>query len=60
MAKRYYRELSDDVRKKISDSMKEFHSKRTIDSKRATSEKQSASMLHYWSGIRSKKNEANE
>ena len=54
MAKRYYRELSDETKKKISDGMKDFHSNRTIDSKRSSAKKQSASMQRYWQSIPNK------
>ena len=61
MAQRIYRELSDPVKKSISDAMKEFHSKRTIDSKLKTAQKQSDSLKRYWSNIRSREeNEDNQ
>jgi hypothetical protein len=54
MARRCYRELSDETKKKISDGMKDFHSHRTIDSKRSSARKQSASMQRYWLSIPNK------
>lgn len=51
MAQRIYREHNKDSIKKISDSMKEYHANRDIDSKRATAEKQSDSMKRYWARI---------
>ena len=51
MAKRIYRELSDEVRKKISDSMIIYHKNQNIEDKRRINKKKSSSMQHYWSGI---------
>ena len=51
MGQRFYREHKTETIKKISDSMKDFHANRSIDDKRATSEKQSMSMKRYWEGI---------
>ena len=55
MAKRYYRELSDDVRKKISDSMKDYHKRMTYDERQRINAKQSESQKRYWAGIPNKK-----
>lgn len=55
MAKRYYRELSDDVRKKISDSMKDFHRRMTYDERQRINAKQSESQKRYWAQIPNKK-----
>jgi len=55
MAKRYYRELSDDVRKKISDSMKDFHRRMTYDERQRINAKQSESQKRYWERIPNKK-----
>ena len=51
MAKRLYRELNDDVKKKISDSMKDFHKRQNIEDKRRVNKLKSASMQHYWNSI---------
>lgn len=51
MAKRIYRELGDDVKKKISDSMKELHKHMTYDKKTALNNKKSDSLKRYWAGI---------
>ena len=55
MAKRIYRELTDDVKKSISDSMKNYHKSMTYDDKQRVNNKRSSSMLRYWAGILSKK-----
>lgn len=51
MAKRLYRELNDNVKKKISDSMKDFHKRQNIEDKRRVNKLKSASMQHYWNSI---------
>lgn len=51
MASRIYRELTDEVKKKISDSMKTYHKNQNIEDKRRINKKKSSSMQHYWSGI---------
>ena len=45
------RELNDDVKKKISDSMKNYHKSMTYDDKQRVNNKRSSSMLRYWAGI---------
>ena len=52
--KRIYRELSDDVKKRISDSMKEYHKNLTFDKRQKINMKQSESQKRYWSTIGSK------
>ena len=52
--KRIYRELSDDVKKKISDSMKDYHKQMTYDERSKINAKQSESQKRYWSTICSK------
>lgn len=47
MAKRIYRELTDEVKKKISDSMKTYHKNQNIEDKRRINKKKSSSMQHY-------------
>lgn len=54
MAKRFYREPSEETIKKISDSMKQYHANRSVGEKQATSAKQSASMKRYWQGVPSR------
>lgn len=51
MAKRIYRELSDSVKKSISDSMKDFHRRMTYDERQRINAKQSESQKRYWAGI---------
>lgn len=58
--KRMYRELNDDVKKKISDSMKNYHKSMNYDDKQRVNNKRSSSMLRYWAGIPSKKKENEE
>ena len=60
MAKRIYRELTDDVKKSISDSMKDYHKRMTYDDKQRVNNKRSSSMIRYWSGVPSKKEENEE
>ncbi|MBR6656301.1 MAG: hypothetical protein IKL20_06855 [Alistipes sp.] len=55
MAKRIYRELTDDVKKSISDSMKDYHKRMTYDERLRINAKQSESQKRYWAGILSKK-----
>lgn len=55
MAKRIYRELSDSVKKSISDSMKDFHRRMTYDERLRINAKQSESQKRYWAGISSRK-----
>lgn len=55
MAKRIYRELTDDVKKSISDSMKDYHKRMTYDERLRINAKQSESQKRYWAGIISKK-----
>ena len=57
---RMYRELNDDVKKKISDSMKNYHKSMTYDDKQRVNNKRSSSMLRYWAGIPHKKEENEE
>lgn len=52
--KRIYRELSDNTKKKISTSMKQYHTNKTAAQSQKTSEKQSQSMKNYWANIPSK------
>ena len=49
--KRIYRELNDDVKKKISDSMKKYHQQMTYDKKTALNNKRSDSLKKYWAKI---------
>ena len=48
---RTQRQLSEDVKAKISQAMKKFHSSRTETQKTRTRELQSQAMLDYWSTI---------
>lgn len=48
---RTQRQLSEDVKAKISQAMKRFHDNRTETAKQKTREKQSQSMMDYWSTI---------
>ena len=52
--KRIYRELSDNTKKKISTSMKQYHTNKTAAQTQRTSERQSQAMKKYWSNIPSK------
>ena len=52
--KRIYGELSDNTKKKISTSMRQFHANKTAAQTQSTSEKQSQAMKKYWSNIPSK------
>ena len=52
--KRIYRELSDNTKKKISTSMKQYHTNKTAAQIQSTAEKQSQAMKRYWSNIPSK------
>lgn len=52
--KRIYRELSDKTKKKISTSMKQYHTNKTAAQTQRTSERQSLAMKKYWSNIPSK------
>ena len=54
MAKRYYRELSDETKKKISDGMKKYHQSMNYDDKQKLAQKQSQSMQRYWQSIPNK------
>ena len=56
---RMYRELSDEIKKKISDSMQQYHKQMTYDEKTRINKLKSASQKRYWEGIPSKKNEQN-
>ena len=58
--KRIYRELNDDVKKKISDSMKKYHQQMTYDKKTAINNKRSDSLKKYWANIQSKQVEREE
>lgn len=51
MATRTYRELPQEVKDKISQSMKQYHSTVSTNKMAATRNKQAASMRHYWSTI---------
>lgn len=51
MTRRIYRELSNEIRQKISDGMKRHHQEMSIDTKRATNKKRSESQKRYWSSI---------
>ena len=55
MAKRIYRELTDDVKKSISDSMQNYHHKLTDSEKEKINRKKSESLKRYWAGIPNKK-----
>ena len=54
---RMYRELSDETKKKISDSMQQYHKQMTYDEKTRINKLTSASQKRYWEGIPSKKDE---
>lgn len=45
------RQLSEEIKAKISQAMKEFHKSRSETQKLKTREKQSQSMKDHWSGI---------
>jgi hypothetical protein len=49
--KRIYRELSDNTKKKISTSMRQFHANKTAAQAQSTLEKQSQAMKKYWANI---------
>lgn len=48
---RQYRQLSNEVKKKISDSMKKYHAQRGTEKQRSTNKQISNSMKRYWSTI---------
>lgn len=48
---RTQRQLSEDVKAKISQAMKKFHDNRSETEKQRTREKQSQSMAEYWSTV---------
>lgn len=48
---RTQRQLSEDVKAKISQAMKKFHDNRSETAKQRTREKQSLSMTEYWSTV---------
>jgi hypothetical protein len=52
---RIYRELSNDTKKKISDSMQNYHHKLTDFEKEKINRKKSESLKRYWAGIPNKK-----
>lgn len=45
------RQLSEEVKERISQAMKEFHASRTETQKQKTREKQSQSMKNHWDSI---------
>ena len=45
------RQLSEEIKAKISQAMKEFHKSRSETEKRITRERQSQSMKNHWDGI---------
>ena len=51
MTRRIYRELSNEIRQKISDGMKRHHQEMSIDTKRAANKKRSESQKRYWNSI---------
>lgn len=51
MTRRIYRELSNEIRQKISDGMKKHHQEMSIDTKMAANKKRSESQKRYWSSI---------
>ena len=51
MTRRIYRELSNEIRQKISDGQKRHHQEMSIDTKRAANKKRSESQKRYWSSI---------
>ena len=51
MAQRFYRELSDETKQKISNSMKAYHKNNDAVKKQQASQKQSRSMQDYWRRI---------
>ena len=55
MSKRIYRELSDSVKKSISDSMKDYHKRMTYDERQRINAKKSESQKRYWARIPNKK-----
>lgn len=52
--RRIYRQLSDETKQKISNSMKVFHHKNTIENKRRSNILRSTTMKRYWAGIPNK------
>lgn len=48
---RQYRELSNEVKQKISDSMKKYHAQRGTEKQRSTNKSISNSMKRYWTTI---------
>ena len=51
MTRRIYRELSNELRQKISDGMKRHHQEMSIDTKLAANKKRSESQKRYWCSI---------
>ena len=57
---RIYRQLSSDIKKRISDSMKKYHSQMTDDVKQKLNNKKSESLKNYWRSIPDKREEEDE
>lgn len=60
MTRRIYRELSNEIRQKISDGMKKHHQEMSIDTKMAANKKRSESQKRYWRSIRHKQTGATD
>ena len=54
---RIYRELSDDIKKKISDALKKHYAEQGTEEKRKANRNKSEALKRYWANIPSKKNE---
>ena len=52
--KRIYRNLKDETKEKIAQSMKRYHQEKTTEQARTTASKLSSSMKKYWSGVPNK------
>ena len=60
MTRRIYRELSNEIRQKISDGMKKHHQEMSIDTKMAANKKRSESQKRYWCSIHHKQTGATD
>ena len=60
MTRRIYRELSNEIRQKISDGMKKHHQEMSIDTKMAANKKRSESQKRYRCSIRHKQTGATD
>ena len=54
---RIYRELSDDIKKKISDALKKHYAEKGTEEKRKANRNKSEALKRYWANIPSTKNE---